>query len=90
MVLSRTCWPSPSPLLDYRRWWAVVAQAVLLVLIGWLINRWRYHSVLHRKNELERIVHERTDQLRHRSRSLRQESEGERLVRILSTISWHP
>lgn len=43
----------------YLRWWSITLAAVLLVLLGLLLNRSRFARVLRRKEELERILGER-------------------------------
>lgn len=59
----------------YMRWWSITLAAVLLVLIGLLLNRQRFARVLRRKEELERILSERADRARNGGVLLREEGE---------------
>jgi class 3 adenylate cyclase len=59
----------------YRSWWAYLLYFVALASTVWLIVMWRVFALAERNRKLERIIHERTDEIRSQRDAIKIEEE---------------
>jgi signal transduction histidine kinase/DNA-binding response OmpR family regulator/frataxin-like iron-binding protein CyaY len=60
----------------YREWWAFLSYALILVMLTYLIFKWRRSIKLeHEKKRLEKVVKERTREITEKNRQLEEQSQ---------------
>ncbi|MCP5105517.1 MAG: response regulator, partial [bacterium] len=58
----------------YKTWWAFSTYAVLLILLIYLIVKWRSGKLEKEKQKLEQVIRERTRMINHKSRQLEKQT----------------
>jgi len=79
----------------HRRWWAIAIYILLFISVVYLLIRWRLKILQKEKEELEKIVKERTEEIENQKEELKSQSdeladknqELERIDQIVQSIN---